>query len=371
MRTHRIRRLEAWPVKMVLTEPYEIAYETVESTTNVFLRIETDGELVGYGCAAPDVHVTGETAEDVLHSLNGTAELILKGSDALRPARSLEIMKSKFPNDGATRAAVDMALYDLMGKASNLPLWRILGGYRCSIKTSITIGILPVRESVDRAKEYVREGFRCLKIKGGKDLERDIERVLKIRDSVDRRVELRFDANKGYTVEEALQFVEGTRRARLELIEQPTPKGEPELLGRITKRVPVPIMADESLTSLRDAFKLAKHDLIDMVNIKLMKVGGIGEAIQINSVARAAGLETMVGCLDESALGIAAGLHFALSRPNVVYADLDGHFDLINDPSAGAVKIRNGSLYPNDKPGLGWDPERKFTGKPVSTRRLA
>lgn len=128
MGTHRIRNLEAWPVKMNLSEPYEIAYETVESTTNVFLRIETDRGLVGYGCAAPDIHVTGETAEDVLQSLNETAELILKGSDALRPARSLEILKTSLPNHSATRAAVDMALYDLLGKAAGLPLWRILGG---------------------------------------------------------------------------------------------------------------------------------------------------------------------------------------------------------------------------------------------------
>lgn len=346
---------------MALAEPYEIAYETVESTTNVFLKIETDGGLVGYGCAAPDLHVTGETAEEVLNSLNGTAELILKGSDPLRPARTLEIMKTNLPNHSATRAAVDMALYDLMGKAADLPLWRILGGYRCSMRTSITIGILPVKESVAKAREYVRKGFQCLKVKGGKDYEGDIERILKIRESVGSRVELRFDANQGYTVEEALQFVDATRKANLELIEQPTPRGEPELLGRIAGSVQVPIMADESLTSLRDVFKLAKRDLIDMVNIKLMKVGGISEAIQINSVARAAGLEAMVGCMDEAALGIAGGLHFALSKPNVVYADLDGHLDLMDDPSAGVVKIVNGSLFPNDKPGLGWDPGRKFS----------
>jgi L-alanine-DL-glutamate epimerase-like enolase superfamily enzyme len=252
---------------------------------------------------------------------------------------------------------VDIALYDIIGRVVQLPVYQFLGGFRHKMKTSITIGILPVSNTVEAAKKFVREGFKALKIKGGSDVDLDIERMIKVRSSVGPDIELRFDANQGYSVYESLKFADETKSADIALIEQPTNKNKPDLLGRVTRNVDIPVMADESLVNLRDVFVLAKEGWVDTVNIKLMKVGGIYEALHINSVAKAANLEVMVGCVDESALGIAAGLHFALSRPNVLYADLDGHLALVDDPAAGGVVIKDGYLLANTNYGIGVKPK--------------
>lgn len=348
-----ISKIEIWPVDLQLSEPYTIAYETIEHTTNVFLRLETSTGIVGFGCAAPDKEITGETAVIVLQKLN---EIVprLKGADPLRPIQILEMLKTELETFPSTKAAIDMALLDILGKSCHIALWKLLGGFRNCIRTSITIGIMPELETIEKAREFIKQGFTALKIKGGVDVESDIVRILKVREVVGPDIQIRFDANQGYTVESAIRFFEQTRFAEIEIFEQPTPKGQLNLLGHITQKISIPVMADESLLTLRDAYRLTRDDLIDMVNVKLMKVGGIFEAAHINSVAKAAHCEVMIGCMDESALAIAAGLHFALARPNVTYADLDGHIGLIGDPAADAVILKNGVLFPQDKPGLGW-----------------
>ncbi|MDX1530261.1 MAG: dipeptide epimerase [Rhodothermales bacterium] len=351
----RITRVEAWPVEMGLREPYAIAYATFARARNVFVRLHTDGPLVGLGVAAPDETVTGETPERALAVLEDVVADVLVGEDPLRIARVREVLREGLRAHPAALAAVDMACYDLLGKAAGLPLWVLLGGFRSRFLTSVTVFILPVEETVESAVTYVRQGFRSLKIKGGRDVEADVERVRCVREAVGSDVELRFDANQGYTVEEALRFVEGARPARLRMIEQPTPRGALEHLGLVTKKAPLAVMADESVLTLTDAFHLARHDYADMVNVKLMKVGGVYEAVAVDAVARAAGLETMIGCMDEAALAIAAGLHVALARPNVAYCDLDGHFDLLDDPTHGAVVLEDGVLHPTGRPGLGFD----------------
>lgn len=351
----RITGIEAWLVTMRLGRPYTAAYDTLDTADNVFLRILTDRRYVGYGCAAPDEHDTGETTASILETIHSVVEPVLKGADPLRPAALREQLRQPLQGEPSIRAAVDMALWDLMAKKSEMPLWKLLGGYRDRMATSVTVGILPEHETVLQARQWVKRGFKVLKLKGGLDVESDAARVFKVRQAVGDAITLRFDANEGYTVEQALWFIDRTRPARIELLEQPTPKGHSDLLRQVTRKADIPVMADESLTTLRDAFLLAAEDVVDMLNVKLMKVGGIADAMEINSVAKAARLEVMVGCLDESALGIAAALHFALADRNVVYADLDGHLDLKDDPADGAVILQDGTLFPRDQPGLGFD----------------
>ena len=206
---------------------------------------------------------------------------------------------------------------------------------------------------MEQARRFIKEGFSILKLKGGLNTAEDIEKVQKLREKLGNEFILRFDANQGYSLEESLRFIEKTQKANIEIFEQPTCRKKDERMGKVTQNIDVPVMADESIRTLKDAFRMASNGIIDMVNIKLMKMGGILESQHINSVAKSAGMEVMVGCLDECALGISAGLHFALSRPNIEYADLDGHLELTNDPFIGLFQLRNGVLYPSDSSGIG------------------
>ena len=349
----KIKEVDYFRLDMPLAVPYTIAYETVSHASNIILKLLTDTGITGWGCAAPDITVTGERPEDVIRSLDDVIKDMLKGRNPFRIARITSDLKKALPQASSAMAMVDMALHDTMARKAELPLYQLLGGFRNAIPTSITIGILPLGETLEQAKKHLTDGFTILKLKGGLNLSEDIEKVLKLREQFGKDFILRFDANQGFSFEESVTFIDRIKSADLEIIEQPTSQKKDERLGQVTQAVSVPVMADESIKTLKDAFRLASNERIDMINIKLMKMGGIFESQHINSVAKAAGLEVMIGCLDESALGISAGLHFALSRANIEFADLDGHLDLLDDPFSGLFHLDNGVLTPSDTPGLG------------------
>lgn len=349
----KITNIEYIRLDLRMKSGYTIAYETIDSCSNIILKITTSNGLTGWGCAAPDFEITRETAEEVIENTKNLIIPLLIGRDPFQMVHFLETLKSQNPKMRSTLTMVDMALYDLLARKTDIPLYKLLGGFRYKIQTSVTIGICDMQETLSMGNDYWKQGFRILKLKGGLNLEEDIEKVFKLREILGKDLVLRFDANQGYTVEESVAFIDRTKAVGIELLEQPTPYSNDEAMRKVVENVKVPVMADESIRSLADVYRLSKHDSSDMINIKLMKVGGITEAKHINSVAKASQMEVMVGCLDECALGIAAGLHFALSRPNVEYADLDGHLDFTNDPFSALFKIEKGWIIPSEAAGLG------------------
>ena len=346
----RITEVDYRRYDLQLTEPYTIAYQTIGEATNFVLMLVTDKIHIGLGCAAPDLVVTGETADDVEKDILNVIRPALTGQNPFHYARLLEELRPVLKSSAL--AMVDAALYDLVAKVAGVPLFEFLGGFRPSIATSITIGIVSDEETLRRATGFVDRGFGILKIKGGLDFEEDIRRLKSIRKKYP-KITLRFDGNQGYSLEQALNFISAAQPLDIEILEQPTSINEEAVMGTLTRDSPIAVMADESLKTLADAFRLTQHELTDMINIKIQKVGGIWTAMHINSVAKSAANEVMIGCLDECALGIAGGLHFALSRPNILYADLDGHLDFVDDPFPDLFSLERGVLTPNGKPGLG------------------
>jgi L-alanine-DL-glutamate epimerase-like enolase superfamily enzyme len=217
----------------------------------------------------------------------------------------------------------------------------------------VTLGLLPDEEILRRVRVLLDKGVRAFKLKGGKDVERDIRIVGKLGSLLPRGAEINFDAEQGYSLIEAAHFIRHTRHTGLSMLEQPT---TPELTFQwhlLRQESDILVMADESLRKLSDSFILTSRQVVDMLNIKLMKVGGITPALQINSSARSASVRCMMGCMQESSLGAAAALHVALARPNITHADLDSWMWLERDPYIGIMRMENGFLYPNGLPGLG------------------
>lgn len=350
-----IKRIDLFSKTFQLRNPYTIAYDSITAAPNLLVRIETDNGLIGWGNAAPDTFVTGETIAQAEVLLTTTIMPALFGREARALSAHHEFLQQHAAQIPAACAAIDTALYDLFGKSVNLPLYKLLGWARPKILTSITIGIAAVTESVRQARELVRAGFRALKIKTGADWEEDAERIRAIRAAIGPTFALRIDANQGYTAEQALAFCRRVAGERLEFVEQPTAAKNIAALKTVRDSAQIPIMADESALTSNDVLTFAASGAVDMINLKLMKTGGITSTTQATAVAAAGKMPVMLGCNDESRISIAAGVHLACALGGVHYADLDGAFDIVDDVAAGGFVLQDGYLIPSDQPGLGVD----------------
>jgi L-alanine-DL-glutamate epimerase-like enolase superfamily enzyme len=348
----QISHVEVVPVELKLRMPYRAANYPAEITCIdcLFVRIETREGRVAWGCAAFDPTLTGETLEQVTRVCRACADRALD-LNPLNTEHALAELAPLTENTPSVRCAFDIAFYDLLGLATGLPLHRLLGGYRHRIQTSITLGLAPVKETVELARDRARQGFRILKLKGGLAPAEDIQRIRAVNSALPTLI-LRLDAEQGYSVQQALDVARALE-GKIEMLEQPTPAGDLRALGEVTRHSPVPILADESLKGPASALEIVSQRAAHGVSVKLATCGGLHCGRQVDAIARAAGIATMVGCINEPALLIAAGLGLALSSPNVHYGDLDGHFDLIDDPTQPGFFFEDGWLVARDVPGLG------------------
>ena len=332
-----------------LRNPSVVAYEALDVAPNIIVCVELANGLVGWGNAAPDEHVTGETADGVERTLREALKPFLIGQDASRIETLWFRLCQLAPNQPTAIAAVDIALYDLLGKAAGLPLRRLLGNAKDEIETTVTLSIEALPTTLERAREFQAQGFKALKIKCGLNADEDIERIRQIRHTVGEQTRLTIDANQGYSVEQALRVFVAVESCRIEFAEQPVAANDLEALRKVCQRSPIPVMADESVLSAADVLNTPAP----LVNLKLMKTGGITGALKANAVAEARGIRAMVGCMDESRISMAAAAHFALAMNNVLYADLDGHLDIVDDLAAEGICLDSGVVHTSEEAGLG------------------
>jgi L-alanine-DL-glutamate epimerase-like enolase superfamily enzyme len=351
----QITKAEVTPVELKLRQPVQMAgLPVITHITAIFLRLETRQGQSAWGCTVAHPALTGEKPDEVLHLCRECAAI----APDLHPTQieySLGELASRIKTSPAVLCAFDLAFHDLLSLSAGMPLYRILGGYRNRIQTSVTIPIAPENECVRMACHHAKAGFRMLKIKGGLNPEDDVQRVHAIRRALPNHI-LRLDVDGAYTVQQALD-VARMLKDEIEMLEQPIAAGD--LTGlRLVKEISlVPVLADQSVRGPDSALELAAHRAVDGVSIKLVACGGLRNARLIDSIARAAQIASMVGCFIEPAMLISAGLSLALSSPNVRYADLDGHLDLLNDPSKAGFSLEDGWLIATDVPGLGYTVE--------------
>ena len=350
----KIRNIKVWDADLGNTKPYTIAFKTIDQVRNAFVEITLEDGTFGIGSGNPSEYVVGESLAQCLSALQENNLQFLIGRD-IREFNSLTFeVWQKFPKNPSARAALDIALHDVFTKFLDVPLIKFLGQKIGSLPTSNTIGIKNVEETLKEAEDFIRQGFTILKVKLGKDLAEDIERLIRLREKFGKRVVIRIDANQGYTVDQTKEFYSKTKHLDIELIEQPLPAKSIAEMKSLPEEIKMKVAADESLITPKDAIELIKPPFAaGIFNIKLMKCGGVSQGLKIADIAQHAGVDLFWGCNDESIVSITAALHAAFACPNTRYIDLDGSLDLGNDVVNGGFILKDGVMSCSDRPGLG------------------
>ena len=316
VRTHRHRA--------PLRRPFITAARRTESVEYVVAEVVLDDGTIGQGSAAETLAVTGESADTIRAALEGPLRRAVLGENASITDLSARVAGAL---DGATsaKAALEVALHDAWARAAGHPLVELLGGrLEDGLMNDMTISLEEPGVMARRAREAVAAGEQILKIKLGHDIAVDRERLAAVIEAAP-SARLRLDANQGWSPEQAIEIITGFEADALpiDLVEQPVAAGDVEGLARVSAAVSLPIMADEAVWDVEDARRLVDRGACDLLNIKLAKTGGLHGALAIADVARAAGIECMLGAMMEPRISITAAAHLAIAHPAITMIDLD------------------------------------------------
>lgn len=338
-----------------LRVPFKTALRTVNSVEDVIVEIHTDTGAVGYGEAPPTGAITGDTTGAIVGAIKDHIAKTLIGRDVDDFEDLCIALQQCVVKNNSAKAAADMALWDLYGQLYRIPVYKLMGGARKSIVTDITISVNEPDEMVRDAEDAIERGYDCLKVKVGKEPEKDIARLSAIRSAVPKETCIRIDANQGWSPKEAVRILNGMQERGLdiEFVEQPVKAHDFEGLKYVTERSYVPVLADESVFSAEDALKIMQMRAADLVNIKLMKCGGLYNALKIASAAEVYGVECMIGCMLEAKISVNAAVHLACAKQIITKIDLDGPVLCREDPILGGAVFDEKIITVSDEPGLG------------------
>lgn len=358
----KITDVEIFLFDIPLTSPFRIAIGEMSAATDLLVRVRTDQGVTGLGEACPFPPITGETQATNAAAAKAIRDMVI-GKDPLAIDDLVRLIGPIVHANPSAVAAFDMAFHDILGKVAGLPLFRLLGGTKNVFETDITTSLDTLEKMTAEAKGYADKGYKTLKVKVGLDPDEDYARLETIRSAVGPKVAIRIDANQGWTVPQAIYGLRKMAPLAIQFCEQPVLASDTAGLSAVRAQSPISIMADEALFGPADAVKLIRAGACDSFNIKVMKAGGLLNSVRIAHIADAANMRCMVGCMLETRLALTAAAHVVASQANIVYADLDGNSEHVEDPIVDGMTVKAGTLTLPEKPGLGCDVDPAFVKK--------
>jgi len=342
-------------ISVPLRTPFKTALRTVSSVEDVIVEIHTDCGCIGYGEAPPTGPITGDTTGAIIGAIQDHISKAIIGRDVDDFEDVLQAVQKSVIGNTSAKAAVDMALWDLYGQLYRIPVYKLMGGARKNITTDITISVNDPDIMVRDSLIALDRGYDCLKMKVGINPELDVARLKAVRQAVGNDVTIRIDANQAWTPKQAVRILNAMQEQglQIELVEQPVHAHDLEGMKYVTDRSYVPVLADESLYSPADAATILRMGAADLLNIKLMKCGGLYNALKICTMAEVYGVECMIGCMLEAKISVNAAVHLACAKKVITKVDLDGPVLCNEDPILGGAVFNEKEITVSDAPGLG------------------